>query len=115
MKTTWIALFAMPLFAVSAFAQAGGGGGGGGAGRGALTPEQIAAREAAANKPRTIASINTVWWVLVGEQLRLTLAWLDWAEAEVRSWDGTTPHGFDRRLRALTERLVAGHPILPHT
>ncbi len=59
------------------------------------------------------ASLNTVWWVLIGEQLRLTLRWLAWAEDEVRAWDGTRPHAFDDRLRALAERLVAGEAILP--
>lgn len=63
MKTTWVALLTIPMFAASALAQGGAGaaGGGGGAGRGAMTPEQIAAREAAMNKPRTIEGINTVW------------------------------------------------------
>ncbi|MBC8087882.1 MAG: creatininase family protein [Phycisphaerae bacterium] len=58
MKTKLMVLLMMPLLAASASAQAGGAGGGG---RGALTPEQQAAREAAANKPRTIEGINTVW------------------------------------------------------
>ena len=58
------------------------------------------------------ASLNTVWWVLIGEQLRLTLGWLAWAEGEVRAWDGTQPHALDDRLRALAERLVAGEAIL---
>lgn len=59
------------------------------------------------------ASLNTLWWVLVGEQLRLTLQWLDWATAHVRSWDGTEPRGFDARLRTYAEQLVNGEPILP--
>ena len=60
------------------------------------------------------ASLNTIWWVLIGEQLRLTIAWLDWAEAEVRTWGGTHPHGLDHRLRALAERIVSGQPVLLH-
>jgi creatinine amidohydrolase/Fe(II)-dependent formamide hydrolase-like protein len=48
----------MSLLAATAFAQGGGGGRGG---RGALTPEQQAAAEAAANRPRTIEGINSVW------------------------------------------------------
>jgi len=59
MKSKLMVLLTMPLFAASLAAQATGGGGG--AGRGAQTPEQAAARAAAANKPRTIAGINTVW------------------------------------------------------
>lgn len=58
MNTKLMVLLTMPLFAVSASAQAGGAAGGG---RGAQTPEQVAARQAAANKPRTIDGINTVW------------------------------------------------------
>jgi len=55
-------LLTMPLFVASASAQTGGAGGAGtGGGRGAQTPEQVAARLAAANKPRTIDGINTVW------------------------------------------------------
>ena len=66
MRTKLMVLLTMPLFAASALAQTGGGGGAAGAGgrggaRPPLTPEQIAAREAAANKPRTIEGINTVW------------------------------------------------------
>ncbi len=53
MRNTMRLLLALPLLATSAWAQAGGGGGG----RGAQTPE----RQAAANKPRTIDGINTVW------------------------------------------------------
>ena len=60
MRAQLIMLLTMPLFAASAAAQTGTGGAGGG-GRGAQTPEQQAARLAAANKPRTIAGINTVW------------------------------------------------------
>lgn len=59
MKTTLMVLLTMPLLAASASAQ--GAGGAGGAGRGGQTPEQQAARAAAANKPRTIEGINTVW------------------------------------------------------
>jgi creatinine amidohydrolase/Fe(II)-dependent formamide hydrolase-like protein len=55
-------LLSMSLLATTAAAQGGGGAGGAGGGtRPPLTPEQIAAREAAANKPRTIEGINTVW------------------------------------------------------
>lgn len=67
MRAKLMVLLTMPLFAANAFAQTGTGGAGGaaGGGRGAQTPEQIAARqaarEAAANKPRTIDGINTVW------------------------------------------------------
>ena len=60
MRAQLIVLLTMPLFAASAAAQTGTGGAAGG-GRGAQTPEQQAARLAAANKPRTIAGINTVW------------------------------------------------------
>ena len=59
MKTKLIVVLMLPLFAASTSAQVTSGAGG--AGRGALTPEQAAARAAAANKPRTIAGINTVW------------------------------------------------------
>jgi creatinine amidohydrolase len=55
MKTTLIALLTMPFLATSASAQGGGGGGAG------LSDSARAAREAAANKPRTIAGINSVW------------------------------------------------------
>jgi len=67
MRTTLMTLLTIPLLASAAAAQGAGGGagaggtGGRGGGRGTLTPEQIAAREAAANKPRTIEGINTVW------------------------------------------------------
>ncbi|MEP6764995.1 MAG: creatininase family protein, partial [Gemmatimonadaceae bacterium] len=68
MKTKLMVLLMLPLFAASTSAQVTGGTGAGGAaggGRAAQTPEQVAAREAAraakANKPRTIAGINTVW------------------------------------------------------
>lgn len=64
MRTTLMVLLTIPLLAVTASAQgAGGAGGAGGRGGrgGAPTPEQLAAREAAANKPRTIEGINTVW------------------------------------------------------
>jgi len=61
MRTTLMVLLTMPLIAASASAQGGGARGGRGGGRGAQTPEQVAAREAAANKPRTIAGINSVW------------------------------------------------------
>lgn len=65
MRTTLMVLLTIPLLAGTAAAQGGGGGAGaggrGGGGRGGMTPEQIAAREAAANKPRTIDGINTVW------------------------------------------------------
>ncbi len=69
MRTTLKLLLTMPLLAASAFsiasAQAGAGGAGRGGGRGSMTPEQIAAqqaaRAAAAAKPRTIEGINTVW------------------------------------------------------
>ena len=54
MRTTLMAWLAMPLLAASASAQTtGGAGGAGGAAQ--------AARAAAANKPRTIDGINTVW------------------------------------------------------
>ena len=62
MKAKVMMLLTMSLAAASASAQTGAAGGGG---RGAQTPEQIAARqaarEAAANKPRTIEGINSVW------------------------------------------------------
>ncbi len=68
MRTTLMVLLTMPLLAASAFSSASaqaGTGRAGGAGRGSQTPEQIAAqqaaRAAAANKPRTIEGINTVW------------------------------------------------------
>ncbi|QJR35793.1 creatininase family protein [Gemmatimonas groenlandica] len=58
MRTRLMVLLTMPLLAASASAQATGGtGGAGGAGGGA----QAAQRQAAANKPRTIDGINTVW------------------------------------------------------
>ncbi len=60
MRTKLMVLLTMPLFAASVSAQVTGGGRGA-SGRGAPTPEQIAAREAKANKPRTIDGINTVW------------------------------------------------------
>ena len=59
MRAQLMVLLTMPLFAASAAAQTGTGGAAGGSG--AQTPEQQAARLAAANKPRTIAGINTVW------------------------------------------------------
>jgi creatinine amidohydrolase len=55
MRTTLMVLVTVSLVAASASAQRAGGAGG--AGRGAQTPE----RQAAANKPRTIDGINTVW------------------------------------------------------
>jgi creatinine amidohydrolase len=69
MKTKLMILLSLSLFAATASAQqpAGGGraGGGGGGGRAAQTPEQAAAaaaaREAAANAPRQIEGINSVW------------------------------------------------------
>lgn len=70
MKTKLMVLLSMSLLTASASAQTTGGGaaggaagrGGAGGGRGgAPTPEQIAEREARANKPRTIEGINTVW------------------------------------------------------
>ncbi|BAH40460.1 hypothetical protein GAU_3418 [Gemmatimonas aurantiaca T-27] len=60
MKRMLVALLTMPLLAASASAQAGAGGAGGGAG-GAGNAQAAAARAAAANKPRTIEGINTVW------------------------------------------------------
>ena len=56
MRNQLIAVLTVPLLAVSALAQGGGGGGGGG-----LSDSARAAREAAANRPRTIAGINSVW------------------------------------------------------
>lgn len=56
MRTTMMVLLAIPLFAVSASAQQGGGGG-----NEAARAEAQARREVAANKPRTIDGINTVW------------------------------------------------------
>jgi creatinine amidohydrolase len=50
MRTRLTVLLAMPLFAASALAQ-----------RGAVSDSARAAREAAANKPRTIEGINSVW------------------------------------------------------
>ncbi len=67
MKKGLLALMALPLLAGSAVAQSGAAGGaGGGAGRagggaGGMDPAVLAARQAAANKPRTIEGINTVW------------------------------------------------------
>jgi creatinine amidohydrolase/Fe(II)-dependent formamide hydrolase-like protein len=62
MRAPLLALLTMSLAATTASAQGGAGAGAaGGAPRPPLTPEQIAAREAAANKPRTIEGINTVW------------------------------------------------------
>ncbi len=58
------------------------------------------------------ASLNSVWWVLIGEQHRLMLRWLDWAATEVQAWQNTRPQPFDARLHALATRLVAGRPIL---
>lgn len=55
MRTKLTVVLALPLLAASAFAQ--GTGGARGAGRGGQTPE----RQAAANKPRTIEGINSVW------------------------------------------------------
>ena len=57
------------------------------------------------------ANLNVLWWVLIGEQLRLTLAWLDWAESEVQSWDGTRPHGLDAKVRSLAEQIAPGLPV----
>ena len=57
------------------------------------------------------ANLNVLWWVLIAEQLRLNLAWLDWAASEVRSWDGTRPRGFDARVRSLAESVAAGLPV----
>ena len=59
MSAKLMVLLTISLLSASASAQ--GRGGAGGAGRGAQTPEQQAARLAAANKPRTIEGINTVW------------------------------------------------------
>lgn len=50
MRTRLVVLLTMPLLAASASAQRGGG-----------SDSAQAARQAAANKPRTIAGINTVW------------------------------------------------------
>lgn len=61
MRSTLLTFLALPLLAVSASAQGGGGAGGAGGTRPPLTPEQQAARLAAANKPRTIEGINSVW------------------------------------------------------
>ena len=55
MRTMLMVLLTMPLFAVGASAQQRGGGAGG------ADPAAQAARQAAANKPRTIDGINTVW------------------------------------------------------
>jgi creatinine amidohydrolase len=55
MRTTLMALMTMPLLAATALAQTTGSGGGGG------NAAQSAQRQAAANKPRTIEGINTVW------------------------------------------------------
>jgi creatinine amidohydrolase len=54
MRTTLMALITIPLLATGAHAQTAGSGGGGNA-------AQAAQRQAAANKPRTIDGINTVW------------------------------------------------------
>src|SRR6185436_275170 len=51
MRTTLMVLLTIPLFAVSASAQ----------GRAGGSDSAQAARQAAANKPRTIAGINSVW------------------------------------------------------
>lgn len=58
MRTRLMVLLSMPLLAASASAQATGGTGGAGGAGGAA---QAAQRQAAANKPRTIDGINTVW------------------------------------------------------
>ena len=58
MRTQLMVALAMPLLAVSASAQTTGATGGTG---GASQSAQAAARQAAANKPRTIDGINTVW------------------------------------------------------
>ena len=55
MRTTLMLLLTMPLFAATASAQGRGGGAGG------ADSAARAARLAAANKPRTIDGINTVW------------------------------------------------------
>lgn len=58
MRTRLMLLLTMPLLAANASAQTTGGAGGAGSAGGAA---QAAARQAAANKPRTIDGINTVW------------------------------------------------------
>ena len=65
MKTKLMVVVSMLLLAANASAQQPAAGGRGGGGRAAQTPEQAAAaaaaREAAANAPRQIEGINTVW------------------------------------------------------
>lgn len=55
--------------------------------------------------------LNAVWWTLVAERLRLTLAWVDVAIAEVTAW-GEGPPSEDR-ARALAERMLAGRAVVP--
>lgn len=61
MRARLMVLLTMPLLAASASAQATGGAGGAGSAGGAAQAGQAAQRQAAANKPRTIDGINTVW------------------------------------------------------
>lgn len=61
MRARLMVLLTMPLLAASASAQATGGAGGAGSAGGAAPAGQAAQRQAAANKPRTIDGINTVW------------------------------------------------------
>lgn len=63
MRTRLMVLLTMPLLAANAAAQGTGGGGAAGAGSaaGADRAAMAAQRQAAANKPRTIDGINTVW------------------------------------------------------
>jgi creatinine amidohydrolase len=63
MRTKLMVLLTMPLLAANAAAQGTGGGGATGAGgaAGADRAAMAAQRQAAANKPRTIEGINTVW------------------------------------------------------
>ncbi|WP_310570688.1 creatininase family protein [Gemmatimonas sp.] len=61
MRARLMVLLTMPLLAASASAQVTGGAGGAGSAGGAAQAGQAAQRQAAANKPRTIDGINTVW------------------------------------------------------
>ncbi len=58
------------------------------------------------------ANLNTLWWVLIAEQFRLTLRWIDFTEREVKRWDDTEPRAFDRRTRHLARQIVVGEPVL---
>lgn len=72
-----------------------------------LIREQLEGRAPFADR----ANLNTLWWGLVAEQFRATLAWIEFAESEVMRWDTTKPLPFDRRTRRLARQLVEDdHP-----